>query len=263
MSLSDPRSRRWADMWRNGVSPDDVTCLRQVIAATVEAGLSVSAIADAAEVHPHDIRNFLTKTSIRPGHWPGLRMLHFAANLPVDIASRIPGLTADVERLQVAAGRLAAFDPDADYFFQHLQRLDLTSARTCKRLTERLAGSSTRYPSRHPGHIIRSHYELQPYNPFNRLPHMVDRPKYGPQDDEAAVERTAEGQIFEMAENLVLLGFVYRGYLAPGRRTPEPPATTAFRSTSSRRASSPTAAGSRSTVCSCPMCMTTTMRWGL
>jgi hypothetical protein len=53
------------------------------------------------------------------------------------------------------------------------------------------------------------------------LPHVVNRLKYGPQNDPAAVERTAEGQIFEMAEHLVLLGFVYRGYLAPGRRTPK------------------------------------------
>jgi hypothetical protein len=85
-------------------------------------------------------------------------MLHFAANIPAEIAGRIPGLTADVERVRATTQRLADFEPDADYFFHHLQRLDLTSARACKRLTERLAGSYYSYRlSRRPGHIIRSH----------------------------------------------------------------------------------------------------------
>ena len=219
MAFGDRTLRRWHDVWQRRVSADEVGLLREVIRDVIAMGRSATAIAEEADVHPHDVRNFLAKP-VRPGHWPGLRMLRFAANLANDGTFLPVELAAKVDRLREIASRLSIFEPDDDLFFRHLQRLDVTSERGCQQLCAQLAGHYYSHRlSRNPNRIIRSHYEFQPFNPYNRLPHVINRLKYGSLSDPDAVERTAEGQIFQMADTLVLIGFVYRGYRGQGRKT--------------------------------------------
>ena len=217
MALADRVRRRWRSAW-DQVTPSEISALRDVI-EWAEAQFSVLPLAEEADVHAHDIRNFLGGTA-RPGHRPGLRMLWFAAGLEQDTSRPKPeDIQAKIKTLSSVARRLAVFEPDDDYFFRHLQRLGMIDETECKDICERISGHYYSHRlSRNPGKIIRSHYEFQTFNPFNRLPHVINRLKYGRANDRTAVERTAEGQIVRLGDTYLLVGFVYRGYRELGKR---------------------------------------------
>jgi hypothetical protein len=217
-ALAGPTPLRWRNAW-DDVTSGEIDALRDVIGWFEEHQFSALRLANEADVHPHDIRNFLSGTT-RPGHRPGLRMLWFAAQLQQDASSTRPeSIKAKIKILSDAARRLAVFEPDDDYFFRHLQRLGMIDEQDCKDICERISGHYYSHRlSRNPGKIIRSHYEFDKFSPFNRLPHFINRLKYGRPNDRAAVERTAEGQIVRLGNMYLLVGFVYRGYRELGKR---------------------------------------------
>lgn len=218
MALADRIRRRWQNAWGQ-VTAAEIDALRAVIAWAEDAGpWPINRLAEEADVHPHDVRNFLAG-SRRPRHGPGLRMLWFAARLKQSAFPKPAEIQAGIETLSRATDRLATFEPDNDYFFRHLQRLDLMDEEKCKAVCADISGHYYSHRlSRNPGNIIRSHYDFLAFTPYNRLPHVINRLKYGSVDDPTAVERTAEGQLIQMADTMVLIGFVYRGYRRVGRR---------------------------------------------
>jgi hypothetical protein len=216
MALADRVRRRWRNAWAQ-VTPAELDALREVI-KWAEAQFSVARVAEEADVHAHNVRNFLGGTY--PGHRPGLRLLWFGAELEKDTSTAKPEeVQAKIKIVVSATRRLAIFEPDDDYFFRHLQRLGLLDETICKDICNGIAGDYYSHRlSRNRGHIIRSHYEFRKFSPYNRLPHVINRLKYGRIDDQAAVERTAEGQIVRLGDTYLLVGFVYRGFRELGRR---------------------------------------------
>jgi hypothetical protein len=223
MALADRVRRRWRAAWEH-VSNVEVDALRDVVAWAEAGPWPAHRLAEEADVHPYDIRNFIAGSGhTRPRHGPGLRMLWFVTeSLKQDPAVKPADILTKIELLSATAGRLAIFEPDSDYFFHHLQRLGLVNEESCRNTCERISGQYYSHRlSRHPGKIIRSHYEFLSFTPFNRLPHFINRLRYGALGDKDAVERTAEGQIMRLADTYVLLGFVYRGYRRAGRNPQE------------------------------------------
>ena len=211
---------RWRDAWAK-VTDSEIEQLRSVIAWVVHSHKSSTVrLAEEADVHPHDVRNFLAGTGSRPGHRPGLRMLWFAARLEQDPSPAKPEeIKSKIRALSDVAKRLAVFEPDDDYFFRHLQRLGVIDEQDCKDICEKISGHYYSHRlSRNTGKIIRSHYEFDKFSPFNRLPHFINRLKYGGPTNRDAVERTAEGQIVRLGNAYLLIGFVYRGFRELGKR---------------------------------------------
>jgi hypothetical protein len=195
--------------------------MREVIKWALNTSWGYETIAMEADVHEHDVRNLLN-TDHRPKHWAGLRMLWFAARLKTTGSAKpSEHILAKIEMLEAITRDLAVFEPDTDFFFRHLQRLGVVTERDCQGVCKRIAGHYYSHRlSRNPGKIIRSDYEFWRFSPFNRLPHVVNRLRYGSPNVAGAIERTAEGQIMQMGDTFVLLAFVYRGYDRGTRRKP-------------------------------------------
>ncbi len=77
--MADRTPGRWPALWARVAEPE-VALLREVVAALVRLiGTSgVTRIAGDADVNAHGVRNLLAGRS-RLRHWPGLRLLAYAA----------------------------------------------------------------------------------------------------------------------------------------------------------------------------------------
>jgi hypothetical protein len=200
---------RLAKMWQ-AVTREEVTRLRQVLAEFVDRG-SRRNICEDAGVHEHDLRNFLSGKSNRPKFRAGLRLLAYVAVRPDDDLDR--GTRASVRALRKAMQRVTVFDPDEDYLFKHTRRLKLVDASACERIAAQIQGQYYMYrlsPTKE--QVLRSHLELERYNPYNRLPHFVNRLKFGPIDAKGAPFRRSEGQVIPVGDYYLFVGFVFDSF---------------------------------------------------
>jgi len=205
---------RWTGLW-DRVTADEVALLREVVTAVVtargKAHGAVAKMADEAGVHPYDIRNLIN--GARPGHWPGLRLLCYASTCDQMGLLLKQHIIDNIHQIQSTVKKLSYLDPDADLFFRHLQRLEVVGEERCKLICEKISGHYYGYRlSRNTGRIIKSHYHFLPFSPYNRLPHVINRLKYGGTEDSPPIARTAQGQVFPMGDALVSIGFVYQGF---------------------------------------------------
>lgn len=222
MALADRIPGRWQKAW-NSIDGLQVDELRDVIRWAEAGPWPADRLAEEAGIHAYDIRNFLG--GARSGHRPGLRLLWFVGRLRQQSLAAVPeDIRSKIDRLGKIVDRFSDFEPDDDYFFRHLQRLEVSTEDRCRALCRRLSGQYYSHRlSRNPGKIIRSHYEFQKFSPYNRLPHVINRLRYGAVGDNLAIERTAEGQLVEVADTLVLIGLVYQGYRRVGKEDDDKP----------------------------------------
>jgi hypothetical protein len=201
------------------ISPEQIEALRTILtfAKSKEGlGLTRRELSIATSVREADVDNFIgqnkakgTAKTARPPPRKLSRLLTFAATdrTLVERIAKEPETSkqkAALAAAQAAFRLLPMYSTDDDHFFLYLNRIHAMNVKKCLSICSLLSAYYYGYRfSGTAGRIIRSHFEVKPFDPTRKLPNFSHHLRYG---KGGTVRRTA-GQILEVGQKLIFTGF--------------------------------------------------------
>lgn len=218
--MSRSRTKNWDEY---GAPKAD--SLRKVIEAAISARSEQSvrqrraAVAEAAGVLEHDVNNLLSGCT--PKHRPGLKILNYAADLPIHgegIRLDIDPYTLDeIRSARDLIRKAVPLELDEDYFFLHLKRIGLADEEKCAQFCRTHQGNYYAYRLSHSKNkVVKSHLKILRFNNYNKLPNFTNIVRYNNSDQKRKAEgknikRTARGQIVAVGNFYAFIGLVFYG----------------------------------------------------